>query len=145
MEERHAALMNILCLANRISRECAMLEGVKRSAGVSGVNARILAYLINHEGGEVYQRDLEEEFSIRRSTVSKILGLMEQKGLVRRISVERDARLKRILVTDAARELCQSASSELTAFEVQATRDLNGEEIEALRALLKRIDGALTQ
>lgn len=55
----------------------------------------IIRFLYEHEEEEVYQRDIEAEFSIARSTATGILKLMEKKGYIRRVSVERDARLKK--------------------------------------------------
>ena len=47
---------------------------------------------------EIYQKDIEEEFQIRKSTVTGILQLMEKNGFIYRESVEKDARLKRIVL-----------------------------------------------
>ena len=44
---------------------------------------------------DIYQRDVEKEFQIRRSTVTGTLQLLEKKGFIRRESVEWDARLKK--------------------------------------------------
>ena len=45
---------------------------------------------------------MEKEFQVRRSTVTGTLQLLERKGLIRRESVERDARLKKVVPTDKA-------------------------------------------
>lgn len=54
---------------------------------------------------EIYQKDIEEEFQIRKSTVTGILQLMEKNGFIYRESVEKDARLKRIVPTKKAEAL----------------------------------------
>ena len=46
---------------------------------------------------DIYQKNIEEEFQIRKSTVSGILKLIEKNGFIYRESVKEDARLKRIL------------------------------------------------
>ena len=71
----------------------------------TGGNAEIILYLIRHEDREMFPQDIERRFGITRSTSSRVLGLMERKGLIRRESVERDARLKRIVLTDKARHI----------------------------------------
>ena len=48
----------------------------------------------------MFQRDIEREFSITRSTVTNILQLMERKGYIERQSVPQDARLKRLVLTE---------------------------------------------
>ena len=139
MSERHEALLEIMRLANRLSRSLGALNAERSSAGISGVNARILAYLADHEDTDVFQRDIEEQFAIRRSTVSKIVRLMEQKQLVVRETVARDARLKRLRLTEKARRIQAVAAGEFDDFEARATDGLTAAEIETLRSLLTRI------
>ena len=60
----------------------------------------IACYLYENSDKDVFQKDLEAKFSIARSTASGILQLMEKKGFIERVSVERDARLKEIILTE---------------------------------------------
>ena len=60
----------------------------------------IIRFLYEHSEEDIYQRDIEAEFSIARSTATGILKLMEKRGYIRRVSVERDARLKKLELTD---------------------------------------------
>ena len=92
---------------NLISRR---VNYYSRQNGVEDVTAMhgwILAYLYNSRDREVFQRDIERAFSITRSTVTNILQLMEKKGYIRRVSVPQDARLKRLILTDAGAEAHQ--------------------------------------
>ena len=57
----------------------------------TGVQGWIIGYLYKNRDKEVFQRDIQEQFSIRRSTVTGILQLMEKNGLITRSSVEQDA------------------------------------------------------
>ena len=61
----------------------------------------IIEYLYRHLDTPVFQRDIEREFSITRSTVTNILQLMERKGYIARRSVPQDARLKQLVLTEA--------------------------------------------
>ena len=60
----------------------------------------IIGYLYRHRDAAVFQRDIEREFSITRSTVTNILQLMERKGYIERRSVPQDARLKQLVLTE---------------------------------------------
>ena len=60
----------------------------------------IIEYLYRHRDEAVFQRDIEREFSITRSTVTNILQLMERKGYIQRQSVPQDARLKKLVLTE---------------------------------------------
>ena len=54
---------------------------------------------------DLYQKDIEEEFQIRKPTVTGILKLMEKNGLqFTRESAKQDARLKQIIPTEKSRE-----------------------------------------
>lgn len=91
---------------NNLIQRCQNQRG--RANGVEDVTSMhgwILGYLKMHGDQEIYQRDIEREFSITRSTVTNILQLMEKKGYIRREGVEHDARLKRLVLTDEGREV----------------------------------------
>lgn len=64
----------------------------------------ILGYLCLHNEDNVYQRDIEREFSLTRSAVTSIVKNMEQKGYIRRIEVKHDARLKKLVITPSGKE-----------------------------------------
>src|SRR5699024_12075049 len=69
-----------------------------------GTQIQIIYYLANSHDN-VYQRDIEKEFNIRRSTEINILKTMEKNNLIWRKSVKSDSRLKRIILSDKAKEM----------------------------------------
>ena len=75
----------------------ARANGVEQATPMHGW---IIEYLYRHRDEPVFQRDIEREFSITRSTVTTILQLMERKGYIRRLSVPQDARLKQLVLTE---------------------------------------------
>ena len=60
---------------------------------LTGMQRWTLGFLKDHSDCEVYQKDIEEAFSISRATASNMLGVMERKGLIKRVAVSHDARL----------------------------------------------------
>ena len=98
---------------------------------VTASNGWILGYLAHNEEREGYQRELEEKFRIRRATVSKTLGLMEQKGLIERVPVAHDARLKRLLLTDKGRRYNKEMIAEFDRIEGEITAGIPPEKLEA--------------
>ena len=68
-------------------------------------NGWILNYLACHSDRDIYQKDIENDFCIRRSTVSKSIRLMEEKGFIRREAVPSDARLKKLVLTPDGKKL----------------------------------------
>lgn len=70
------------------------------------VQQQILKFiLMESRHHPVFQRDIEDAFQIRRSTVTGIIKLIEQKGYILRTSVESDARLKQLVPTEKAEAL----------------------------------------
>ena len=72
----------IRVLSNMIHRTLANMPGTKQIEAVTGTNAWIIGYIAQQGDSNVYQRDLEQKFGITRSTASKVVNLMVQKGLI---------------------------------------------------------------
>ena len=96
---------------------------------LTGARGWIIRYLASHDGKPVYQRDIETRFGIRRSTATVMLQLMEKNGMITRASDANDKRLKRLLLTDAARELLAELDRERYEFELLCKRGLSEEEL----------------
>jgi len=89
----------------------------------------ILKYLEDNKDTEVFQKDLETVFSCNRSTVTNILQLMEKKGYIKRESVERDARLKRIILQDKGYETLKSLEKMNRELAEDTLRGISKEEL----------------
>lgn len=74
---------------------------------------------------DIYQKNLEEEFQVRKSTVSGILKLIEKNGFIYRESVKEDARLKRILPTKKAEALRPSILEHIHETEIRMTEGVS--------------------
>lgn len=98
------------------------------TSDITGFQSRIL-HFIGFCGHDVYQRDIEEEFEIRRSSVTSVLQTMERNGLIERVSVEQDARLKKIILTSKAKDLIRRIGEAIEEFEASLMEDLSQEEI----------------
>ena len=96
---------------------------------LTGARGWIIGDLASHDGKPVYQRDIETRFGIRRSTATVMLQLMEKNGMITRASDANDKRLKRLLLTDAARELLAELDRERYEFELLCKRGLSEEEL----------------
>ena len=104
---------------------------------VTGTNCWIIGYLADKEGEDVFQRDLEKKFGITRSTASKVIGLMVQKGLIEYKSVDYDARLKKLALTPKANELACMMKNDISMLEGILLEGISAEEKEVF---LKCVD-----
>lgn len=106
---------------------------------ISAANGYILFYLHDNKDKDVFQKDLEEYFSITRSTASKILSLMETKNLIRRGGVSGDARLKKITITEKGEEMRQTLIESRRHMEAKLTANFTEGELEQLYAYMQRM------
>lgn len=116
-------------LSNLIKRD---VEKSRSRLGIDhlkGINGWAISYLYENMDRDVFQKDFEEKFSIRRSTASNILKTMEQKGLIQRISVQQDARLKKIVLTEKAIDLHKRVTKEIEAREKKLRTGVSEQEL----------------
>ena len=114
-------------------------ESKEYTDSLSGRNMWVLRYLSEHRDGNVFQKDLENAFGIRRSTVSKTVELMEQKGLILRESVNGDARLKRLSLTKKAEQILEAVSRGVDRMEESIKNAFTAEEHDRLTVLLTQL------
>lgn len=101
----------------------------------------IIGYLFEHQGEELFQRDLEDELIVRRSSVSRFLVSMEQQGLLVRQPVPQDARLKKLILTPKGIAKHEQGMRRLDQVEATITRGLS----QAEQAELSRLFGKIKQ
>lgn len=118
-------------LSNLIKRDVEKSKAELGIEGANGVNGWAITYLYNNRDKEIFQKDFESKFSIRPSTASKILKTMEQKGFIIRQSVENDARLKKITLTQKAIELHENVIASIENREMRLRQGVSQAEIEA--------------
>lgn len=104
-----------------------------------GVNGWIIGYLADHEGEEIYQRDLERDLGICRSAISKVVAVLEKGGLLERGRVASDDRLKKLILTERGRQYTGQIRADNRAIEQQLTKNFTPEELAALQEYLQRM------
>lgn len=102
-------------------------------------NGWILMYLHDHKDEEVFQKNIEEAFNITRSTASKVISLMETKGLLERHPVPGDARLKRLVITDLGEEMRRGIIDGRKKMEETLTEGFSEDELSLLNSYLERL------
>ncbi|WKY47676.1 MarR family winged helix-turn-helix transcriptional regulator [Eubacteriaceae bacterium ES3] len=116
-------------------------EVMEKEPDITGLQGWIIGYIFRHQNSqEVFQRDIEKEFNVRRSTVSGILNTMEKKGLIIREAVDFDARLKKITLTDKAVTCHQLILEKLQIIEEQLKKGLSEEELTQFFLTLEKIN-----
>lgn len=106
---------------------------------VTSTNLRIIRFLKANENRDVFQKDVEKEFGITRSTASRVLVLMEEKGLVKRLSVEQDARLKKLVLTEKSSQLGERMRIVGEQTDVKLLEGFSEEEKQQLYSFIDRM------
>lgn len=106
---------------------------------MTGTHGWAVGYFYNNRHKDVFQKDFEQEFEIRRSTASNILSLMEKNGLIKRESVPYDARLKKITLTNKALEVQSVVNKSFDRLESTIKKDISEEELTVFFSVLDKV------
>lgn len=137
MEENRHAARYVSKLSNKLRRKIDAFSSRKLFSGTQG---RALHFLLARSG-DVFQKDIEEEYSLRPSTATVLLKKMEQNGLIRREATESDGRLKKIIVSEKAMQYKDTVMADILNLEEELTRGISKEDLEVFfRVIEKMID-----
>lgn len=112
---------------------------------VTVMHGWIIRYLNEQYEVEVYQKDIEKKFGIGRSTVTNIIQLMEKKGYLRREAVERDARLKKLVLTEKGRFHHLQMENLVEQISVETAEGISDEELDVFFRVLHKLEDNIGQ
>ncbi len=137
MEERRVGF-ELRCVSNLFKRTIASrkLPELEESTGIHGW---ALKYFYENRHNDIFQKDFEAHFSIRRSTATNMLKLMETNGLILREPVPYDARLKKITLTPKAVAIHKHIEQQIASFEIQIRKDISLEELTIFFSVIDKI------
>ena len=136
--------MECRCLSNLVRRKMGETDAIKVSQQLTGMHGYVIGYLYNNQDKQVYQKDLEKRFEMRRSTATQMISLMEKNGLVLRQPVAHDARLKRLLLTDRAIQIHKQVEKEIEKVESLLKEGITQEELQTFFAVMDKVKSNLT-
>ena len=145
MEENKVIVArDIKCLSNLLRRVHCSSPFLKECDNLTGMHSYVLGYLRREcEKRDVFQKDVEAVFEMRRSTASEILKLMEKNGLITRQPLESDARLKKIILTDKAMEVSRGVEKSFKETEEKLKEGITSEELENFYVVYDKIKSNL--
>lgn len=131
--------LEIRNLSNLIRRDIETHADELEFKPSKGVRGWAIDYFYENRDRDIFQKDFEEKFSIRRSTASNILKLMEKNGFITRQSIESDARLKKIVLTEKAVQLHNCIAEDIKRREKRLRKGLTDEELNAFFSVMQKI------
>lgn len=139
MEYRKPIGFEIRILSNLMKRHIDNTILKKYGDTITGIHGRVLGYLYRNRDKDIFQKDLEEEFSIRRSTATAILQLMEKNDFIVRKSVDYDARLKKLELTPKGIDLHLLIKKDIDQFDLQLIDGIAKEEVDAFLLTIEKM------
>ena len=119
----------IQVLSHQMKRKNCVISMINDD-GLTTMQKHVLKFLLLETLHKVvYQKDIEEEFQIRKSTATGMLQLLEKNGFIVRESEKKDARLKRIIPTKKAEALRPSILAHIRQSEAQLTADISEADV----------------
>lgn len=106
---------------------------------ITGSSSWIIAYIGEEKNKDVFQRDLEKKFGITRSTASKTVDAMVKNGFIERSCVDYDARLKKLVLTQKARDILDIMDRDRRNIEEVLTAGFSDKEKEKLHGYIVRM------
>lgn len=107
---------------------------------LTGMQGPVIGYIYRKSRDQdVFQRDMEKEFNIRRSTATVMLQTLEQKGFIVREPVDYDARLKKIVLTEKAVRQHMEIMRRIDIFHEKLEQGITPEEKAQFFAVLDKI------
>ena len=129
----------IKILSNLLKRKIFQVLPPPPENRITDMQRRVIDFLYKHRDDEIFQKDIEEWFCIRRSTASRMLKSLEERGIISRSSVMRDARLKKLSLTKEAIERQNEFHAKIDFVESLITNGITDEEIKTFLSVAQKI------
>lgn len=136
-------LSQLMSIMNQLHRLALNTPPDAFAPGMTMPQLATVATLTFMEGQDVYQRDLETIFKLRRSTVSSMTTTLERKGYLTRVPVPEDARLKKLVLTDAGQAIGAHVYDVFSHLNDLMIAGLTQEELSSFGSILDKIAGNL--
>lgn len=133
--------MNLSCIWHRV------IEKQMADLGMTSIQSRMIGYLYfqSRRQRKVFQGQLEEEFKIRKSSVTSVIQILEKKGLVRRTGVPGDARKKELVLTEQGIAVQETVIERLERLEELVNQVLTEEERRLWFSCIRKIETRLEE
>ena len=128
--------MEIRVLSKYMGRYLDNIHGI--DCLLSGPQGLILVYICKNDE-EVYQKDIEKNFNIRRSTATGLLNSLEKNGYIIKEPVENDKRMKKITATDHAYSTVEKIENHVIQLEEIMLNGIDEKEVKQFRNTISKM------
>ncbi|WP_317368056.1 MarR family transcriptional regulator [uncultured Tyzzerella sp.] len=140
MCEEESIILKIRKVSNLLKRYAEDIINRHHQYNLTSRHIVIAKYLLENQDKDIFQKDIEEKFCIRRSTVTSILNVMEKNGIIKRERVGCDARLKKVVLTEKSKAIHNNIVSEIIKMEQTVLKGIDDEELKNFYKVLEKIE-----
>ncbi|KKY02838.1 hypothetical protein VN21_00820 [Paraclostridium benzoelyticum] len=106
--------------------------------------AYVIDFICNEgKDKDVFQKDLESVFDLKRSSISLMLNNMEKSSLIERVPVKEDGRLKKIVLTEKSIKIYEKISDAIDLIENKLSENITEEELKVFQNVLNKIRNSI--
>lgn len=139
MEPEDKICIEVKRLDNEIQSGVIAMRKVCGLEEVTLMHSCVVGFLYRNRDRDIYQRDIEAEFSVARSTATGILQLMEKKGYIVRLNDARDGRIKRVVLTENGLRLQQNAIVAFEKIEEEMRKGISEKELQTFFTVIRKM------
>ena len=141
MAEKNLYTRRLKCLQNLIKKNFESSDFIQAHPEMTTTKGFIIGYInwAKKEGRPVYQKDIERDYSISRSTASEFLDSLEQDGIIMRVVDQNDQRKKQLFCTEKGEELMFELHQTLNDVNIKMLEGFTEEETKTFEILLERM------
>ena len=126
-------------LSNLIRRKTFLIECDKSVEKAVGTQGFIIKFLYDNSCKDIFQKDIEKQFKVRRSTVTSAIKRMEKAGFIKRESVKSDSRLKKLTLTEKGVNLHKYIEQRIKETEILLESSLTINEKEKFIEIINKL------
>ena len=129
----------IKTLENLITRRILAVAKEEGYPALTTVQIRIMRYLFLNKDKEIYQKDIEKNFVVRRSTASGIIDTMVKNGMLKREYSTLDLRVKRIVLTEKYLGQMELLENLIDKFQSNLTEGISDTELNTFFSVIDKM------
>ncbi len=135
----------IKTLDNLITRKVIRRVKKQKEKALTPVQIRIVKYLYDNRDKDIFQRDIEKKIAVRRSTASEILKVMEKNGMIKRVDIKDDLRVKKIILVDDYVKRIDELEKNIDDFQRELLQGINSEDLDIFFSVVDKMKENLSR
>ena len=139
-------LKDFIVISNEIKRS---LDALAKDVGCSGSQCRLIDFIKRNEkkGLPVYQKDLEKEFNLSKSTICELIQSMENNNLIEKLdnTLDHDSRYKELILTEEGEKIYGITRNNEKKIEDNLLVVISKDEKDHLKIVLEKLKKSLLE